>query len=639
MFYPPLPVEKADTDAVWRPPLPAEEAIVLPPSVVDDDGFELVKAEDLSPAPPPSTTLKRELSEVKAGLENLVILLAFDTTASMFGPINSYGKYAALAVIAALKASVGEQRCTVHVEVHIVGLNDWHCDSGGGVSQPCRLFAEREEPSEEAGKPVGIEFDVDSQSETETDKHIALLQKAIEEVAQHSKDGRESGGDLAEEYGVGIDLLTHIVTDCKSRYPDDTTRYFCKVLTDAATHGIAHPSHEWFGFHRGVTEEALYGNAPYFPKAHAYKCKFAPYTVHGFPCWKPVSLLDALNKLLDQQVMVAWVTVGDSAKESQYQLFRDWLGTLAAVLEAHDNGFLIRWDADRAREEERKRKAGGTSDPYSIGVPGVIRHIFTSVLTSASAEAMAATVSDARKAEGLKEFFEAQDRAYVASLPPSSQAATASLEDYGQTVQQCEVSSDLTESLNRLFMRGITSDAPDATDEDMATGAALGGEEGVKVTPEHLSAVRKVQESKGSSKDAAAAAAYRSLSSEPMPPPATPTHFLERDDVDDPEDNRDGPPTFFGRSLTALPVAEEMAEEEGYEMPFYRSLTGGAPPMADKDAFLPCYRGLAETLAAEAPRLTSRKYGDAPPRLRPCKTSGTDRLLSAACSLTPVRKH
>ena len=46
-----------------------------------------------------------------------------------------------------------------------------------------------------------------------------------------------------------------------------------------------------------------------------------------------VSLRDALNKLLDQQVMVAWVAVGDSAIQERYQLYKNWLGTLAAVLD------------------------------------------------------------------------------------------------------------------------------------------------------------------------------------------------------------------------------------------------------------------------------------------------------------------
>ena len=651
-----------EKDTTFCPGLKVEDdVIVITPSIVEDDGFEIVKNEDAllsaPPAPPTlptpraSTESKRKLSDDKVGLENLVLLLAFDTTASMSKPINTYGKLAALAVISILKSSVREHFGKVHVEVHIVGLNDWNSDYHGTKSQPCRLFANRAVASESAGKPVGLEFDIDADDEKQTDQHVGVLQEAIEEVAQYAKHGKECGGDLAEEYGVGIDLLTHIVADAKSRYPQNTTRYFAKILTDAATHGIAHPKEDMFK--KGVTEEAVYGglNCPW---AHSYSCAYAPYKVHGFRCWKPVSLLDALNKLLDQKVMVAWVAIGDSASQERYQHYKNWLGTLAAILEGHDNGFLIRWDSERACAESRKRESEGTSDVYSIGVPGVIRHIFTSVLTSASAQAMAATVSDARKTEGLKAFFEEQDRAYVASLPPSSQAATASIEDHGQTVQQCEVSSDLTGGMHKLFMRGLSSALPDALDSDMTFGAALDGEEAQELSSATFASVRTVQESKGSCKDYAAAMAYHTLSFEP--------------------EIADVPTPFFRKSMTAPTVEEEMASG-GFVPPLYRSLSNRHPYVADYDA--PCYRGMAVSILGKsdgtpmappvlAPRkygsddgpprlgrsnyscepvdadvadvpLGTRKYGtaDGPPRLGRRKASGTERLIGAAASLMP----
>lgn len=253
----------------------------------------------------------------------------------------------------------------VHLTTYIVGLNDWR--TGINATPPAKIFL-CEKESTDAGYAVGYTFTLDKDDLAAADKGLKVITDAIEKMVHSIRTSGHSGGDLREEYGVGLNLVKTTVERSKSLDPENKVQRFLIGVTDDMQHGMGNKtatSHRSSGddFADGVERKNVFGVEDV--NAHLYKCAYAPDTVLGFKAWTPHSFFHSLNALLDMGMTVTWCAVGTSADPAQYATFEGWLGTLATIFEAK-RGVLLSWcDAD-------------TQKP----VPSTVVHLLNTLITS-----------------------------------------------------------------------------------------------------------------------------------------------------------------------------------------------------------------------------------------------------------------
>jgi len=517
----------------------------------DDDDFEVVA----SAASPPEAT-GGNVAQQSVGLERLVLLFAADTTGSMGGPI-VYGikiLQACMDYLAGISSS--DQIETLEVIVYVVGMNDWKC--GDRATHPVRLFLNEDE-SKNAQRPIGYSFVLDKTKPEEWQSNVQVINAAIEAMADSTRDGTASGGDIREEYATGVHFMKTVVEQDKKEFPDAKTKYFLLSITDDMQHGMSTGAGGDSWVH-GVTEASIYGEGDKW--AHKYACPYAPdkHSRLGFQCWKPHSFWSSLNGLLDHGVTVVWCPIGSSAHHCEGSAFEAWVGTLSTVFE-YRSGVVLSWASGEANKP----------------VPGTVAHLLNTLITSAS-------ISGELGVEKRRQNAAKKAEALMTSAKSHSQATGGSLKQVPTTVDgaaaaldQLVVESGLSEILQGIFL-GTSQPTDDSSKSVQAAYRSL-----------------KTAHEKGDvvSADRDIAVAYRSLSAEcnpPVmpPPPPTPLHLsMTRGVVH----------RSLGASDEPAPVYRSLAKSHEAEiagdLPEYRSLGASDGPA-------PVYRSVGASVSLPA---------------------------------------